>query len=221
MATAAGWHPDPQRPGQMRYWDGGSWTDQWAPAPGQPQVTYPHGYPQPPKKKGSAGKVLLIIASCLFGLCFLGVVVAAVGGSANKVEEVATLNTITTVPSDGTGPSVPATPPAPAPVPGKPSGGSNPPEADVKVTKCSVDETFNWYTASLAITNNSSKPSDYSIDISFESPDGKQRYAEGFAFSNNVPNGQTSNTEAGSLTEAPPGQRFVCKVAKVTRYASG
>lgn len=29
--TPAGWHPDPHVPGQQRYWDGASWTDQVAP----------------------------------------------------------------------------------------------------------------------------------------------------------------------------------------------
>ena len=29
--TPAGWHPDPHVPGQQRFWDGASWTDQVAP----------------------------------------------------------------------------------------------------------------------------------------------------------------------------------------------
>jgi len=84
-----------------------------------------------------------------------------------------------------------------------------------------VGEFGSFYSATLAITNNSSKPSNYIISITFESPDGSQRYAEGFAATNNLPNGQTSNTEAAGLTQAPAGQKFVCKVAKVTRYSSG
>lgn len=204
--------------------------------PGDPSVIPPgmyrasdgNVYPQPPpqKKKGGAGKVLLIIAAALFGLCFLGIIVAAIGAGSGDDDKVATSDTTTTVvPSGGTVPgSVAPTPaptvPAQVTVPGKPSGGANPAEADVKITKCGLSEFGNLYTATLAITNNSSKPSNYIINITFESPDGKQRYAEGYAASNNVPNGQTSNTEAGALTQAPAGQQFVCKVAKVTRYAS-
>lgn len=30
--SPAGWHPDPHVPGQQRFWDGASWTDQVAPA---------------------------------------------------------------------------------------------------------------------------------------------------------------------------------------------
>lgn len=36
----AGWYPDPQAPGQQRYWDGNAWTDHTAPGPGSgPRVT--------------------------------------------------------------------------------------------------------------------------------------------------------------------------------------
>ena len=37
MAEApAGWYADPQDPRRLRYWDGVSWTDQWAPPPAAP-----------------------------------------------------------------------------------------------------------------------------------------------------------------------------------------
>ena len=28
--AAPGWYPDPEQPGQQRYWDGTQWTDQTA-----------------------------------------------------------------------------------------------------------------------------------------------------------------------------------------------
>lgn len=44
--TPAGWHPAPDRPGEMRYWDGVAWTDQYAPAAQQ----------QPPRRVVSDAK---------------------------------------------------------------------------------------------------------------------------------------------------------------------
>ena len=33
MSAPAGWHPDPESPGIMRYWNGDAWTNHRAPAP--------------------------------------------------------------------------------------------------------------------------------------------------------------------------------------------
>src|SRR5215210_3621127 len=34
--TPAGWYPDPERAGQLRYWDGGAWTEHFSPIPEPP-----------------------------------------------------------------------------------------------------------------------------------------------------------------------------------------
>lgn len=76
---AAGWFPAPDRPGQQRYWDGGQWTDHYAPqAPQAPQGA--HALQQQPKK-GGAMKVLIPLVACLaLALIAVVAVVALSGG---------------------------------------------------------------------------------------------------------------------------------------------
>lgn len=49
----AGWHPDPEQPGHLRFWDGTAWTDQRQPAPAMPMAQQPF-YGQPPVKPKKA-----------------------------------------------------------------------------------------------------------------------------------------------------------------------
>jgi hypothetical protein len=44
-STPAGWYPDPQDPGQQRYWDGVAWTE----------ATRPSGIAPPPPPTGAYG----------------------------------------------------------------------------------------------------------------------------------------------------------------------
>ncbi|MDM7855170.1 DUF2510 domain-containing protein [Cellulomonas alba] len=74
MAAPAGWYPDPQGPGSVRYWDGTGWTQHVQPVPAAPQpqpapvgaggwvpqppTTSPQpgtAYPQPDASYGQAG----------------------------------------------------------------------------------------------------------------------------------------------------------------------
>jgi len=77
--TPAGWQPAPDRPDQLRYWDGEQWTDHYAPAGGPPAS------PQPPAKKSHTLRNVLLILGLLgvlvVGGCFA--IVAATGDAIN------------------------------------------------------------------------------------------------------------------------------------------
>lgn len=64
--TPAGWYPDPETPGQQRYWDGNAWTQNFAPgaAPPAPQTSA--------TKKPVYKRPWFIVIAVLFGLGVLG-----------------------------------------------------------------------------------------------------------------------------------------------------
>lgn len=53
--TPAGWFPDPEQPGQLRYWDGNAWTEHRAPV--QPPSPRPTQYPGPVAAGAGSGAV--------------------------------------------------------------------------------------------------------------------------------------------------------------------
>lgn len=67
--TPAGWHPAPDLPGQLRYWDGAQWTDQYAPGAAPPVAPAP--------RKRSRGKWIAIGAAVLV----IGGCAAMLGGT--------------------------------------------------------------------------------------------------------------------------------------------
>jgi hypothetical protein len=103
------------------------------------------------------------------------------------------------------------------------SSGSHPAEADVALTKCALaDNQFEGPEATVSVTNHSSKPSNYIVDVAFDSVDGKTQLDTGTALVNTLQPGQTATDTAASLksdlrTSSP---KFTCKVSKVTRFAS-
>jgi hypothetical protein len=94
--------------------------------------------------------------------------------------------------------------------------------ATADVTLGSLDNTSDAYTtsytASLTITNHTSKTSNYMVTVAFESADHSVQYDTATAFADNLQPGQTTTTTAESFKAIPASA--VVHVAEVTRYAS-
>ncbi len=90
---------------------------------------------------------------------------------------------------------------------------------DVTVSSCGTD-SFGAGTlaAALSITNNSSKRSNYTIEVAFESPDGATQYASGLAAIQNVEPNQSTTGEALSSTPAPAAE-YTCRLVEVDRFS--
>jgi hypothetical protein len=70
------------------------------------------------------------------------------------------------------------------------------------------------------ITNHSSKASDYTVTVAFESPDGKTQLDTGNAVVAHLASGQSTSTDASSLNSSIRGEQFTCKVVDVTRFSA-
>ena len=98
--------------------------------------------------------------------------------------------------------------------------GSKDASADIVSITCGVpDEYLKWSTPVVRVTNNSSKASDYMIEISAESADGSELFDSSTAVITALAPGQSTNAEAMPFTkELPTGA--ICKVKTVSRTAS-
>lgn len=93
----------------------------------------------------------------------------------------------------------------------------NPPAADVKLTTCRVDSTLQLPEAKLKVTNHSSKPSDYLINVEFLDRSGT-RVAETAAMQSALSPGKSALTEAMGDNQVKG--KVTCKVTKVDRFAT-
>lgn len=93
--------------------------------------------------------------------------------------------------------------------------------ADVKVGKLGDADILSFRKAELAITNNSSKRSNYFIELSLESPDGKTQYDTANATAQNVEPGQSTAGTVLPFTKAKGAPAdAVVKVKSVSRTAA-
>lgn len=97
-------------------------------------------------------------------------------------------------------------------------GGSSDESGDVVISTCTTDD-LGQLSATLTVTNNSSKASDYFIEVVFESADGSTQLDSTFASVTNLAPGQKTESEAISFEDAPSGS-FTCRVVDVMRTAS-
>ena len=81
----AGWYPDPELPGQQRYWDGLAWTEHRAPGAGQQQWAGPWGAASP-QTPGSAVAALVCGILAVLGCTFFTGIPAMVLGRRAKQE---------------------------------------------------------------------------------------------------------------------------------------
>ena len=86
---------------------------------------------------------------------------------------------------------------------------------DAELVACETNAA-GWMSARVRITNDSSERSNYSVDVSFVSPDGSEQYDSGAAIASSLAAGQTTTQEASSTTE-PPGA-FECEIVDVVRF---
>jgi len=85
---------------------------------------------------------------------------------------------------------------------------------DVTVSSCANDD-LGMMAAQIVVHNTSSKASNYSIQIAFQSVDGTQKYGDGYAVINTLAAGQQEPEKVQSFTQAP-GQ-YKCVVISAQR----
>lgn len=232
MPTEAGWYNDPWNEAQARFHDGGDWTGHtvvkadWAgrgspPTPGAPQpvpafrqapaVAPPSSYAPPPmgRREGRAdGRAEKAREKALrpwyqkkrflipIGVVVIGGLASAAGGGDDDKK----VSTNTDAEDDG---AVVAT---------------DSEKDDVTIVNCGAP-SYGTTTISLTVVNNSSKASDYIIDIGIVDASGA-KVGEGFASTDNVAPGQTANIDGyGTVSDASVGA-VSCTVDDVERFAS-
>ncbi len=220
----AGWFPDPTGRYARRYHDGASWTDtaadkpgepvfdkfmaapaapvqpQPAPQPVQPQPMAAPVQPQPmwqqpqqasPAKRGMNGCLIAFLV--VLGLGVVGIVVTFIVAAVavDEAVEQADENLEDEEQREA---------------------------RNVEITACGTDQA-GFMVATLEVTNDSSEPSLYFIDVVFESANGAQQFDSTTTSVDELGPGQTTTVEALTLTESP-GPGVTCRVADVERLAA-
>ena len=112
-----------------------------------------------------------------------------------------------------------------ATAPGATAAQENPAIQDVQLTACAMSSNqFMGPEATVRITNKSSKPSNYIVQVAFVSKDGATQFDTATVVVNGLAPGQVSDQQASSLKSEARQQAgaagFTCKVLDVTRLAA-
>lgn len=97
--------------------------------------------------------------------------------------------------------------------------GSQDASSDVADLALGPEDSLGFRSVTLTVTNNSSKRSNYLIDVSIESPDGSTQYDTTIVFVNNLEPGQTTDSDAFPVTKEVP-EDAVAVIKKVSRTAA-
>lgn len=90
---------------------------------------------------------------------------------------------------------------------------------DVKIDSCGEKDALGFVQAGITVTNNSADPSDYLIEITFTSKDGKTQIGTGNTIISNLAKDQ-SKVETVSALEETDQTEIVCTISSVDRSAS-
>jgi hypothetical protein len=169
------------------------------PQGGYPPAGYPPGpppgwQPQPPKKSHKVRNVLLAVV----GIFVLIIVIAAVASGGSKSDKASNPGSTQ---SNGISTGL----------------GSKDASKDIKLGNPDASDGF-AIKVPVTATNSSSKRSDYLVDLSLESVDGKTQYDTATAFLENVEPGQTASDDAIfiKLSKLPAGAQIVVKTVQRT-----
>ena len=97
--------------------------------------------------------------------------------------------------------------------------GSQDASADVTNPVLGPPDALGFRSVTLTVTNNSSKRSNYLIEVSIEAPDGKTQYDTSIIPVNNLEPGQTTTTDGFPVTKEVPADAVIA-IKEVTRLAS-
>ena len=220
--SAGGWHPDPWQRAQLRYFDGERWTENVSTngatssdAAALSMPTPPPQAPAAPQFAPAAAPVNMIAQAApkkrhVFRWLLLGVVaivvIVGIAAAGKKTKSAA--------------PASPSSAPAGGSVTTVSKGiGARDASKDVSNLAIADPDAIGIRYVSAKVTNNSSKRSNYFIEVAIESADGKTQIDTTTLVVSNLEPGQSTDTKSPATTKDVPADAKVT-LKSVTRLAA-